>query len=296
MRSLLARTALFAGFLLPNATPASAQFVVKVLAYHADGVLVRVSGGSFSYGCTLPLPYCHEATCYGSVEPCPLDQSCLEGVLFQFSFRDDIGGYQMKLAYGTTYRFSGYWITRLGTRVNNVCNSICDNTSPIPETTYNVIPHDQVGEWVMTPIGTSGSNVWVDVGLVSDYSNYSPCFYNCWRTATHIMLSPCPLEARYYPPNQTDPVNLPVQCVDGVATIVLDYLTTPDPPLEVLLAPGTYQVEGRWSTTFFSVEMGGGCVQLNCSFTAHLEPAEFTTAPLAVRETTWGQIKALYKN
>lgn len=270
--------------LLSIAAPAAADFDIKLKSFVVDGAYVSISpvvvslGPCAGYTCTR---YRH----YVTIEPCPPDGVCTYD--FEYSLN-------LKLAYGTSYRITGYSVVQAGP-LQGTCTFPCQYTTPTTSTTYDVVARDETGNWTLTPVEHSGSNVWVELGVVSDFIDYSPCSRACWESDVQIIVSPCPLAARYYLPNRTDPIDLPVNCIDGAATFVLGYLRSPDPPLEFLLAPGDYDFDGHFATLFFLPEHGGGCAEACAYFSVYPPPAEYSTDPLAVRTTTWGRVKALYR-
>lgn len=269
--------------------PAAAQFTITVEGYRADGYVVSVDASGASLG-PCPRLLCRQNTCFATIEPCPPGMTCHDGTSTPITIIEPV---QVTLAYGVTYRFNGYWLAQTGPRVNNECTFTCFNTVTLAEVTQR-FDRDEIGQWTATPLEHDGLNVWVAVGIVSDYLNYSPCGFACLTTDTRVIVSPCPLAARLHLPGGT--INLPVDCVDGRAVFNTRPSPTPDPALDLLFAPGDYVVDGHWATLFFAGEQGGGCGQVNCAFTAYPNPTTYSTNTLAVQETTWGRIKALYRN
>jgi hypothetical protein len=279
-------------FVLLFASPAFAQFEVSFRTFTDTGVVVKVRATYPGTSCTIgPFPYCVRAIGSARVVPCPPGQSCPNG-WYSFPVNDG-SGTDLVLDFGTTYHFTGSWNIDTGPRVNNVCTYNCSQAIPIPAATYSTPSRDDMGEWIVTPVETAGDNVWVDLDLQSDYVDFNPCFSACRSTQTYVEVTPCPLAARRLTNGQ--PSDLPFECSNGTASFLLFALATPDPPLQLLFAPGDYEIDASWRVFHMQREQGGACTEQACQFYAHPNNVEFSTSTLAVEKTTWGRVKAMYR-
>lgn len=276
-----------------TSTYASAQISPKLYAYTAEGATVEICMDLSFFG-DCARSDCNDVRHFLTIEPCPPGVPCDGGVSHV-----DFGGYCREplftFAYGTRYVISGYSDVKTGRRVG-ACTYTCVTRTPAGSIEYQVPRRDEVARWRVAPVEAAGSNVWVNVDIESDYMEHNWCYPHpqCPRHHSQVTVSPCPLEARQYLPGQVDPVDVAVNCVGETATFDLYSYLTPDPTLQVLLAPGEYTVDGYWFSRFGLND--DECYLLVCTFGAYPAPISFNSATLPVRSATWGQVKALYRD
>jgi hypothetical protein len=155
------------------------------------------------------------------------------------------------------------------------------------------VAQDDTGWWVATPVGSLGPDVWVDITMEPDF--LWVCDGECRIVEIRLIVSPCPVGARFYPYGQPDPVEVRFDCIDEIAVFDILALDFPDPRLDLLLAPGSYVLDGQSWVVGLIPQFEKPCEDVHCSDSFHYGPTNYTTDPVATGITTWGRIKALYR-
>ena len=265
------------------------QFTITVQSLDVSSATVRVAPPTPSYG-PCPLLPCVRATCYGTVSPCPPGRICNGGSSPFTIFTSEL----MTLEYGVSYTFTGYWEAERGDRVNNTCTFSCLHVDPIETTSFDVGEAAE-GTWVVTPVEVSGANTWVEVDNQPD--SPGACTGSCPHISVNMTIAPWPIEAQVFVNGQWFEQTL-IRSPAGYATIGTGFPGLGTLPLfRLLLAPGNYVIAGETFTMFRRRDNAGDpCGEDHCSMTGLYGPTSFNPATLAVVPTTWGRVKALYRN
>ncbi len=131
--------------------------------------------------------------------------------------------------------------------------------------------------WVATAVGLgTGGTVRVNVSLSSDFERI-----NC---------GPAPCRTTWFVDLYVAPP------VSGTTHYMLSKESA-QAGIELLLSPGVeYSFSGSYMWVDFRPDHLGACVEISCQGNVPTETTLFTpTMPLAIRNSTWGAIKALYR-